>query len=390
MNRYAKNRDLPHLPPVEKVELPARPSGARIAAVAFLLVVGAAALSYAVYGLVTGEKGWQRIEAAGAETTAAQDFALVYELGAGDASAAAENRALSAQYGAALNTAWQLFDAYQGYDGVNNLYTLNQQPNTELEVAPALYAALEQLQAAQDRTMYLGPVYELYDDVFSCRDDAQAAEYDPAQSPDMAAYYAAVAAYAADPAMVDVRLLGENRVCLYVAPEYERFAAENEIAHYLDLFWLKNAFIVDELAGALTAAGFTHGAISSTDGFVRNLDNRDLSYDLPLAGGTVHYWGPCSFATMGARASGCYTFADGHVLTMYLDPQDGVCRAALPECTAAGRTLGCAGLALRLAPLYIADTFESEKAAALERQGVYLLYEAEGALVCRLPDAGTE
>ncbi len=392
-----KNRELPHLPPVEKVELPARPSWARVVAVLLLLVVGAAALSYGVFLLVAGEKGVQRIDAARAETSAAQDFVFLYDLGAGETSASNENRALSALYGSALNTAYKALDAYAGYEGVNNLYTLNQHPNTEYTVDPVLYNALERIRAAGDRTLYLGPMLELYDDIFSCQDDTQAAYYDPAQSPEMAQYYAEVAAFANDPAMVDVRLLGEDRVLLYVAPEYERFAKENEVAHYLDPGWLKNAFIVDFLADTVAAAGYTRGQISSVDGFERLLDeNAQAENGFLLPGHTLRIDGACALVTLSAAPRSAadtarfYTFADGRVLSLYLDPADGACRAALPILGGASRTAGCAEVALRLAPLFIADTFDAAGAASLEAGGIYPIYQTGSQTVCRLPGTVVE
>lgn len=389
-----KNRDLPHLPPVEKVELPARPTWARVVAVLLLLAVGAAALSYGVFLLVAGEKGVQRIDAARAETSAVQDFVFLYDLGAGETSASNENRALSALYGSALNTACKALDAYAGYEGVNNLYTLNTHPNAEYTVDPVLYQALEQLQAAGDRTLYLGPMVELYDDVFACTDDAAAAWYDPAQSPEMARYYADVAAFASDPAMVDVRLLGDDRVMLFVAPEYARFAEENGVVHYLDPGWLQNAFIVDWVADAVAAAGYTRGQISSVDGFERLLDETAQAENgAILAGHTLRIDGACALVTLRAAPYGAadaaryYTFADGTVLSLYLDPADGVCRAALPVLAGASRTAGCAAVALRLAPFFIADTFDAEGADALAAAGICPIYQTGGRTVCALPGA---
>ena len=122
----------------------------------------------------------------------------------------------------------------------------------------------------------------------------------PRENKETAAYFEEFLTYANDPDAVDLELLGDNRVRLHVSEEYLAFAAENGIDSFIDFYWMKNAFIVDYLAESLADAGFTNGSISSYDGFVRNLDERDVSYSFNIYDRVI----------TGAESSG----ADGQVM----------------------------------------------------------------------------
>ena len=68
--------------------------------------------------------------------------------------------------------------------------------------------------------------YNQYDEIFFCEDDSQLVHYDPRMNEEVAAEYAKIAAFANNPEMVDVKLLGENRIQLYVSEEYLAYAKE--------------------------------------------------------------------------------------------------------------------------------------------------------------------
>lgn len=377
-----------------------KPSKARVAAFILLLAVGAAALSYAFFTLVNGEGGWQRITA---DAPNAGDFTLLYDVGAGPGTPAAEKRALTACYQAALNEAYQAFNTYETFEGVNDLRTLNDHPNEVFTVPAALYQAFELLQKYHDRTPYLAPAYELYDDIFACTDDGQAAYYDPAQSPEMADWYAAVAAFARDESSVNVELVGENQLRLAVSDEYLQFAAENEAETLVDLGWMENAFVIDWVAESLIANGFTHGSLASADGYTRNLDGSGAEYtytcwtrsgDTPHSAAELHYTGARSFVllrdfALGAqdRAHAC-AFADGRRLTCYMDPVDGLPKAATDSLTGYAADIGCAELLLTLRPMYVADAWQPQTLEPLAEKGIYAVY-TDGERLCHTDTAAT-
>ena len=390
MGRTAKDRrDLPHPPPVERIELPGGSTGLRLAAAALFLLVGAAALAYSISRLFAPETGWQEIEAGASQgVTCAGEFSLFYELGAGDRDPREERQALTAVYTRACRAAYQMFNTVERFEDVVSLLELSQRPNEALEVDGALYRAFETVQAAGDRTVYLGPVYARYGNLFSCQDDGMLADFDPRLSGEVAAEYAAYAAYAADPGHIDVELLGENRLRLRVSEEYLSYVRGEGIDCLLDFGWLRNAFAADYLADTLSEGGFTSGSIASWDGFARCLDARegqaytlDLLDELepgrPVFAARAQYQGPMSLVTLRnfpaleEDAGRFYRLRDGQVRTMYLDPADGLCRSAADSLTGCSAVLNCAGVALRLGPVFIADALDAAALDRLEAEGVH-------------------
>lgn len=385
MARYAKDKR-PRLKPVEKVQLSEEHTLRRAVAAALFLLIGAAALVYAFVHVFTPEGGWQTIRAGTSEgATCGDDFTFLYELGAEDQAVAAESRGLTRLYTQACRTAYQLFHTDESFEGVVNLKEINGRPNETLEVDGALYRAFETVRAAGDRTVYLGPVFTRYDDLFNCQDDAQLTDFDPRLSRAVAEEYAAVAAYAGDPGHIDVELLGENQICLRVSEEYLAYAQREGIDRFLDFGWMKNAFIADCLADTLAQAGYTHGCISSFDGFARCLDGRETGYGLnlleqregvPIQVGVMEYHGPMSLASLRTFPAGegderrFYRLGNGETRTLYLDPADGLCRGAADSMVFYSQALSCAQLAVEAAPVFIADELDTSAAQALTGKGV--------------------
>ena len=281
--------------------------------------------------------------------------------------------------------------------GVHNVRFLNDHPNREVEVDAALYAAFEQIAASGDRSLYLAPVYEIYDGVFHCDDPSQTAEFDPCQNDALRAWFAEVCAYAADPSQVDLELLGDSCVRLNVSEEYLAFAREEEIGSFIDFYWMKNAFIADYLAGRLMAGGYSVGTLSSFDGFLRNLDaSEDTDYSLGIydradtvirQAAVLHYRGAKSFVCLRSYplndAAGQYycVLPDGEIRTPFLDVRDGLCKSAVDDLTACSESAGCAEILLKLIPVYIAEEFKPEFLTDLAEEGIQSIW-CEDAVIC--------
>ncbi len=385
---------------MQKVELPATAhSGRRLAAAVILLVVGVVALAYAFTGLFAAKKGWQEIEAdtKNGEIGCGGDFVLLYELGASGESVSAEKRGLTAVYTDATVQAARLFDSALSYEGVHNIWYINRHPNEAVDVDPALYQALEQVAASGDRSLYLGPVYEIYNGLFSCADDAQTADFDPRQNASLREYFARCAAYGADPSSVDLELLGDGKVKLVVSEEYLAFAREQEIERFIDLYWMKNAFIADYLAQTLIENGYTRGALSSYDGFMCNLGGGEESfaidvYDRAVPAGSMTYAGQMSLVYLrgypgnGMDGRRFYEMADNTVLSAYLDPADGLCKTAWDDLLAYARGGSCGRTVLALAPLFVAERPDTGGLEALAREGIFTVRCENGQVRCTDPD----
>ena len=385
----------PHLPPIEKIELSNDHKMWRLAAVIFLMLFGAAALVYALVGFMSADAGWQRIEASSsAETNCSGDFVLLYNIGAGDTSANAEMKALTSAYTNAAIRAYQLYSADEGFDGVHNVYYINRHPNEAVEVDSALYQAFSLVQRHENRSLYLAPVYCVFNNIFYCDTDAELADFDPLLNDGLRADFAVMAAYGRDCACVDLRLLGDDRVMLYVSDEYLAYAEAEGIEDFIDFYWMKNAFIVDYLAEALILEGYTFGAISSYDGFVRNLDNvseSDYSFNIfdraeqsGRVAAVMEYTGRRSivllrdFPLNSRDYQHYYRLSNGETRTAYLDPADGLSKSALPALAGYSSNLGCAEILLRLVPIYIAERFDEAAVAALTEDDLYSVYCRDG------------
>lgn len=375
---------MPHPEPVKRLTLPEGRLRLRLIFTIVFAVVAVIAFTRGVLAMLGREDGWATIEvSSSAGLSCGQDFVFRYYLGAGGLSATAEGKQITSLYTEACVKAYQLFqnDTYGG--GLCNVYEINRRPNEELTVDALLYEAFAKCVAYNDRTIYLAPVYEMYDSLFYCSDDWETADFDPEQNDDLKVSFAELARYARDEDSVSIELLGDNRIRLKVSEEYLAYAGQENITSFIDFYWMKNAFIADYIAQCMQENGFTRGNISSYDGFVRNLDGSGESYSFNLydrEGSTVNkaavlqYDTPLSIVYLRDYPMNSmdfqhyYELADGQIRTAYLSVEDGRCRASVPNLVSYSQTADCAQLLLELMPVFIADTFDAD---ALPDYSVY-------------------
>lgn len=380
--------------PVTKIDLKDDKNNKfRLAAALLFLVIGAGLLAYAFTALLNGNSGWTEIKADSAsELNCSEDFVFLYELGAGDTSATAENKAIRILYTDAVEKAYQLFNNDQSFDGVNNVYYINQHPNEVIEVDPVLYNAFSLVEQYGERRIYLGPVYEVYDNIFYCTEDSQTADYDPEQNDDISEFCEQVAEYAGTEECIGIELLGENKLKLVISPEYKQYLDAEGVTEYVDFFWMKNAFIVDYLADVMVDAGYIHGSISSHDGFVRNLDDREIGYSFNLfdgvdntvyEAGSMNYTGAISLVSLrnyplnAIDSKYYYEFQDGEIRTAYLDMTDARCKSSRNNLVTYSRTEGCAEVLLQTIPLYVTDEWNADAVAELAERDVHSIYSED-------------
>ena len=348
----------PVLPAVDKVELSNEHLKLRIAAAVLFLVIGATALAYGFSNFTSVSGGWQEIKADSFYESCAGDFLLYYNLGASGMSARTENRGLVRVYTSAAESAYKIFNATEVFSGVGNLAVLNLHPNETVELDPALYEALELIKKYGVRDIYLGPVYQIYDGIFTCSEDWQTVDFDPEQNEYLRGIFERVAGYALDPQSVDIQLLGGDMARLNVSKEYLAYAESEELGSFVDLYWMKNAFIADYLADALAGAGYTSGTVSSYDGFERNLDGvsntvyglniLDCPSGQALIAASMNYSGTMSLVSLRNFPAGehdgwyYYVTDTGEVKHRFLSLEDGLMADTLQSMTAYANNLGCA------------------------------------------------
>lgn len=388
MSRASRGRE-PRPRPVERIELTEGNTTTRLIAVGILIALAAGFFAYGISQLVSRKSGWTQIEPKNAEElSCASEFILQYDLGRSGSSATVEYKQLSALYGEAAAAAYRTYHPTQLFDGHQNLAYLNQHPNEAVTVDETLYRALQKVVESGSRLIYLAPVYELYDAMFGCQYDYEAENFDPARNSGVKVYVQEVLAYAGDENAISLELMENGQVRLNVSQEYLSFAEENEVSALLDFFWMKNAFIADDLADALESAGYRNGLLTSYDGYSRMLGGEeDYSFNLsdnvdgviyPAA--VVRCGGARAVVYFRAYAAGSqdslrtYTYEDGTVRTAYIDPASGFCRAAVNDLAAYSAEKSCAEIALALGELYLSRKLDVPAILSLREDGVESLF----------------
>lgn len=396
MKRKSAPNDRPVIDKTIHIPLPENKLKLRTALVIALIVLAVASFAFGINSLVGTDAGMAEITVLSGEMNAGDDFTFYYNLGFGGADATDERREVRSLYSQAATDALEIFSSDVEAEGGGNLYYLNSRPNEDVAVDGALYSALEQLEGSGTRYHYLAPLYEQYYAMFNSASDAEAAEYDPRLNDAQAEFFSQIAAFASDSGEIALELLGDNKVRLHVSEEYMRFAEVNGVTTFIDLTWMKNAFIADYIAQELIDAGYTHGALISDDGFMRCLDDEtgaEYSFTFSHRDGTtitnlstLQFSGTVSIAYLhdypleSGNSGGYYLYSDGTLRSAFLDTADGLDRSCVPELAAYSFEDGCAGLALRLAPVFISSDLDMNELAELEKDGITVYYTQDGVL----------
>lgn len=397
------SRDLPHPGPVEKIQLWERHIRLRMVLALLFFVIGTSALVYGFLSLLGGgDGGWREITASSSgEEHCGGEFVFRYDIEGNGPGVRTRVRQLTELYTESMIHAYQLFHSQDSFEGINNLYALNCRPGEVLTVEPALYEALRLLQEHGRREQYLGPVYVQYGNLFAAESDEQAMEFDPFRNPEAGADCREMAAYAADPAAVRVELLEDCQVRLVLSDAYARYARENGITEFIDLGWMRNAFVIDYVAQTLESGGYTRGVLSSYDGFTRNLDRRGEGYACPLfdrreqkiyEAGILEYNRPVNMVFLRDYPMNqldtlqYYQWESGEIRFPYVDVESGLCKAALHNLVGYSYEGGCAGVLVSLLPVYVTDGFSPEALWGLAEEGIYSIY-CRGRTLCRTEEA---
>ncbi len=377
--------------PVEVVEVSERNFKLRVVLLIITVAIALSAFGYAIYTYFNNKKtpaaGWHTITAVTGSANSSHEFVFSYDWD--QSLPASEYNRLKALYTDTMIKVYELFDL--NAEPKENLSAINLNVNEEITIDPVLYRALSHAAASGTRYLYMAPLFADYKNTFFGNGDAPIVEeYDPYLNSESAAYYEALSAFARDSSSVELQLLGENRVCLYVSDAYASFAEEHGISVFLDLFRIKNAFIVDYVAELFTDSGFTCGSISSYDGFVRNLDTRDVSYSYNLfdrIGNEVgqiarlSYTGATSIVylrsyPLGELDSYFFYLTDKKTIPPYIDIADGKYRTALDSLISVSSESSCADIVLSVLPFFVSDTLDAAGLAALSADGIHSVYNS--------------
>ena len=373
-----------HPKPVVNVELSEKNKVLRIIAVVILFVIGVTGITMGIKHALNKDTGWQTVHVVPQERSCARNFILRYNFSGSGAEATVVNQKLQSVYADACVHAYRMFNADESFDNVQNVHYINHHPNEVISVDPILYAAFEKLEGTP--WLYLGPAYAHYYNLILGADDALLEQIDPEQSAEAADYLARIAKFAADPASIDLQLLGDNRVMLSVSEEYRAFALQEDVEHFLDFGYMTNAFIIDFLADTITQQGLTDGYLVSTDGYTRNLLSGvpfnfnifDRVDDLIYPAAVMEYRGPASIVFLKdyptAESDVNYRFVEERFVHLFVDPVDGVSRTSVENLVCYSYNSGCVDVLLYMLPSFVGSEFSVP-------EGVYSVW-CEDTLIC--------
>lgn len=370
MRKYAKDKR-PTVKPVIKAELSAENKKWRIAAVVLLLILGASLVAFSAARLLGRGKGYTEISAD--DSVFSEFFTLHYDIGASGATASAEHRRVRSVYTEALDKYCRIFSSDTEYAGVFNIAYINAHVGEDITVDEALYSALSKMEREGEGQHYFGISLEIYDAVFSSSEDGYAILQDPVKNEEMKSINQRACDAVRDRSAVNLMLLGNNTVRLEVGAEYLEFASEYGLSRYIDLGIFENAFITDAIADALISEGMTLGAVSSYDGYARNLDVRDMDYsfsfyaksgdavypvcDVGYSGGVATYTAR-TYPTGEVDALDFYLYSDGVSAHRFIDSVTGEYKSTLPELLVASVDKKCSDLAFEAYRLLVSDSYD--------------------------------
>lgn len=393
MGRYTKNRSVSEPKPPQKIELSDKNKRLRITAVCVFVVIAAAAFAFGALNMTAPNADWSVITS---DIIGSGEFAFNYNFGNGGMSARAAQREITALYNESLSQCRMLFSADEGYDNVINIRTINANPNSELRIEPTLYQALEQIVRDDSRILYLQPIYSIYSGIFGCSADSMLADFDPLLNPEIKQEFAQTAKFALDCGSVELQLLGDNKVRLFVSEEYLEYAAEAGITDFIGFTRLRNAFTVDYIAEKMKERGFTNGIIASYDGFTVNLDDSESGYTLNIfdrRGSTVYHAAEMNYSGSMAIVSlrdypfnslddlRFYETESGEIRTPYIG-FDGISKSSVSSLTCFSREKTCAEIALRAEEIFIADALDELKLKRMENDGIHYVFCEDLEVIC--------
>ena len=364
----------PYVPPVKHIELDEKKIKPRLILTIVFFIIAIIAITYGVVSMNSTDDGWRTVEVSSKlDGSCLPEIAFQYNLGASGVAAGVEYRELSKVYTEAADNATKFFNN-RYYVDTSNLRTLNDSPNSDVAVEPELYDALKLLSDSGRREMFYAPYYDEYTSLFLCVDENEAYNFDPKRNPEVEQYINSLSAYVGDENHVSLTFGENNTLRLNVSDEYLAFAEDYGITSYVDLYWMKNAFVVDYIAKKLTENGFYFGSLSTFDGYVRNLDKGSgYIYGFNLydkVGDTVNpaaimkYSGQISvvnyrsYPMTDLDAPYYSEDADGNTLSKYIGG-NGYPASATGSLVMFSREKSCAEILVRTMEYYLADTLDT-------------------------------
>ncbi len=371
--------------------------GVRVAIFVVALACAIGGFAYGISQLLSKDPGWTAVTVNTSSLNCGDDFTFLYDIGEGELSASKELKNLRSLYSEVCVEAYEVFDTTAEYEDCLNMWYLLNHVNEKVEVAPLLYQSLAKVEESGTRYLYTGTMSALYSSLTYSRSDIEAESYDPYRNEDLKEFYAELALYICDPDSIHIEFFDNNQVMLYVSDEYMAFAEENSVTEWIDFSWMKNAFITDYIVETMMENGYDLGLVMSNDGYIRGFDVSDSSNaTFPIyhredntvsvltamyCSGTDSYVYYRDYPLEDEPEGRYYMYQDAEFRYRYIDPEDGLCKAALTEMVFCAEDMTCTDLMLATAPFFIADSFDEDGVWDLaDQQEIVTLYYGDDEL----------
>lgn len=361
----------------------------RIIIAVLLLIFAVGSITYGLSKAIIRQPGWIEVTTTKEKRTGAQDFVFQYNIGLHGVTASAEYNELQTLYTKAMVKCYREFNNDKTFSGVHNVKYINEHPDEVIEVDEVLYQAFSKLDKSGLRTLYLAPVYDIYDEIFFTEVDEEAYEYDPFVNEELRKRFKKIAKFAGDEKQVQLELLGNNKVKLTLSDEYKAYAKKEDITSFIDFYWMKNAFIVDYVAEVMIKGNHLAGFVASVDGYTRNFDATGAEfnqtfYDLVdnqyYEAGTMQYKGGRNLVYLhnySQSQQDIYLYHEtgkGALYSRFVAEEDGLNKTSKNDLLLHSKDVGCADMILAAIPVYVTEKFSPKALSELSKDGIYSVY----------------
>lgn len=387
MKREVRDNTTKRYPkPVTKVELDDKHIKLRIILIVAFVIIAGVFIGIAISRYFGTKAGWTTIEVTYDENNNGGDFVFQYELGTKNISPTSEKNQVSKIYTESLIKIYQLLDETTEYQTLKNVYYINNHINEEIEIDSVLYDSFKNLN--NTRYIYQSLIFNQYSNMFYADSDSNAIKFDAYKNEEMKIYFESVLYYTNDEHHINLELLGNNKVKLNVSVEYQAFMKELEENTFISFEFIKNASIIDYVSDILIKNNFTTGNISSYDGYTRNLDTRNIEYNMNVRdkGDIVYnafsytYNGPTSIVYLrnykvnAKDESRFYEYKDGARRTCYIDLNDGLDKAVTSNMICLSKNKTCVTILLEMLQVYVNSSIDSDLINGLKSNNIYTIY----------------
>ncbi len=353
-----------YIKPVQKIELDESNVKLRIFAVVAMILIAATAFGFGISMLVKGNTEWVNAECIMSDANCSGDFQFGFF-----ATGRRMKTSVEAQYSKACVDAYAIFSAKERVTDVNNLWKLNNEPNVPVVLAEELYEALLKVYESGTPYYYLGPIFNEYEALCLSESDEEAAGFDPLRNEEERNFHERVVGFVGSGHDIELKFLGNNTVELDVSEEYAAFREENGRFPYIDLGWMKNAFVTDYIAKKLQDSGLNIvGILDCNDGFrhyfadgeveIKNNSKETYLYNniKEIGSGKVvlYHDTPSEDPVSDRERIRYYRYADGTVIHPYVSWPKGTLQNGCGSASCSSDVLDCAEIMLKTVDMYIA------------------------------------